>query len=140
MCGWQFWLLFITLGGGIGTGSVRERSRLQATCAKERLRRSDCTLFLNARASTLFSSRAIDPVHPPLHPVVSQMTIMSRSCAERCNLLRLMDKRWEGMAVGVGSAKILGEAAAGWLQAGGGLRQAACRLAAACLPRSVTTS
>lgn len=38
------------------------------------------------------------------------MTIMSRSCAERCGLLRLMDKRWQGTAVGVGSAKILG----GW--------------------------
>ncbi len=37
-----------------------------------------------------------------------QMTIMSRSCAERCNLLRLMDRRFAGMAVGVGSAKILG--------------------------------
>ncbi|KAI3433961.1 hypothetical protein D9Q98_003763 [Chlorella vulgaris] len=38
----------------------------------------------------------------------AQMTIMSRSCAERHNLLRLMDKRWQGTAVGVGSAKILG--------------------------------
>lgn len=37
------------------------------------------------------------------------MTIMSRSCAERYNLLRLMDRRWAGTAVGVGSAKILGE-------------------------------
>lgn len=38
----------------------------------------------------------------------AQMTIMSRSCAERYNLLRLMDRRWAGTAVGVGSAKILG--------------------------------
>eukprot|EP00887_Chlorella_sp_A99_P005195 scaffold1.g5195.t1 len=38
----------------------------------------------------------------------AQMTIMSRSCAQRCNLLHLMDKRWQGMAVGVGQAKILG--------------------------------
>jgi DNA damage-inducible protein 1 len=34
---------------------------------------------------------------------------MSRSCAERCNLLRLMDDRFKGMAVGVGSATILGK-------------------------------
>lgn len=52
-----------------------------------------------------------------------QMTIMSRSCAERCNLLRLMDKRFAGMAVGVGSAKILGGCTclvghAGWGAAG----------------------
>lgn len=40
---------------------------------------------------------------------IAQMTIMSRSCAERYNLLRLMDRRWAGTAVGVGSAKILGE-------------------------------
>lgn len=39
----------------------------------------------------------------------AQMTIMSQSCAERCGLLRLMDTRFQGVAVGVGSAKILGE-------------------------------
>lgn len=38
----------------------------------------------------------------------AQMSIMSRECAERCNLLRLMDTRFQGMALGVGSAKIVG--------------------------------
>lgn len=38
----------------------------------------------------------------------AQMSIMSKKCAERCNLLRLMDRQFSGIARGVGSAKILG--------------------------------
>lgn len=39
----------------------------------------------------------------------AQMTIMSKECAEKVGILRLMDKRFAGLAVGVGSQKILGK-------------------------------
>jgi len=34
---------------------------------------------------------------------------MSKPCAERCDLLRLVDKRFAGMAMGVGVSRILGK-------------------------------
>lgn len=39
----------------------------------------------------------------------AQSSIMSQDCARRCNLLHLLDKRFQGMAVGVGSGKIVGQ-------------------------------
>ena len=49
----------------------------------------------------------------------AQMSICSKSCAEKCGLLRLMDTRFHGVAKGVGSCNILGRIHLTLLQLGG---------------------
>ncbi|KAF0972668.1 hypothetical protein FDP41_008917 [Naegleria fowleri] len=49
----------------------------------------------------------------------AQMTIMSKSCAERCGLMRLLDTRYRGVAKGVGSCEILGRIHLTLMQLGG---------------------
>lgn len=49
----------------------------------------------------------------------AQSTIMSARCAERCGVMRLLDKRFAGEARGVGSCKILGKVHAAQMKLGG---------------------
>lgn len=49
----------------------------------------------------------------------AQMTIMTYDFAEKCYLTRLIDKRYQGMAVGVGSSKIIGRIHAAPLKVAG---------------------
>lgn len=49
----------------------------------------------------------------------AQTTILSKRCAERCGIMRLVDKHFAGTAVGVGTAKLFGRVHMAPLELGG---------------------
>ena len=53
----------------------------------------------------------------------AQATIISKDCATACGIMHLLDKRFAGTAVGVGSARVLGRIHLADLEVGGALLQ-----------------
>ena len=73
-----------------------------------------------AAVSMLYISVTVNGVKQPAFvDSGAQMSIMGKSTAEKCGLLRLMDTRFRGKAVGVGTGTILGKVHMAPMEIGG---------------------
>jgi len=83
----------------IERGNIQENMNMAMENLPEAFARV-CMLYINVEVNDTPIQAFVDSG--------AQMTIMSKSCAERCNLLRLLDTRYVGEARGVGTQKICG--------------------------------
>lgn len=49
----------------------------------------------------------------------AQMTVMNVKCAQRCDIMRLVDRRYASYAIGIGRQKIIGVIHLGQIEIGG---------------------
>ena len=70
---------------------------------------SDIDAFVDTGAQMTISKRMIVSGVCSVIYLYSSVAVVTYACAEKCGILRLLDTRYEGVAVGVGTGKICGK-------------------------------